>query len=370
MRTMASSNPCRQATSGVLRARAVACAIVLLSIVLGASGCTHRGAPPVASHPLIGNGSDGEDWVIGGRAQRVWIRGEDPDAPWLLVLHGGPGASATGLFRHFVPALERHFVVAYWDQRGTGRSYHRDMRADEISLPRLVADTGEVIARLHARRAGYPLHLMGVSWGGLLAMERAATSISGIDSIVLVSPAVWPARAEHESWRWTLERARRSGDERATRALESMGPPPHSVSDMLSMRRWTERLGGAFAGDLDQGDLMLGALATPEMGWWDLVLFGAGNRLALNALWPTISTRQAPLQLAGPVPVLYVLGRHDWQVPAQVSERHAQALALPCKRVVWFERSGHHPAFEEPERFVQVLRRWAAEDAEPCPAVP
>ncbi|MDR4467504.1 MAG: hypothetical protein MRJ68_04280 [Nitrospira sp.] len=49
--------------------------------------------------------------------------GEDRQAPILLWLHGGPGGAERPLFRYFNSELEKHFVVAYWDQRGAGRSF-------------------------------------------------------------------------------------------------------------------------------------------------------------------------------------------------------------------------------------------------------
>src|SRR5262245_36162970 len=53
----------------------------------------------------------------------VEIRGPARSAPLLLWLHGGPGGPERPLFRYFNSDLERHFLVAYLDQRGTGRSF-------------------------------------------------------------------------------------------------------------------------------------------------------------------------------------------------------------------------------------------------------
>ena len=47
----------------------------------------------------------------------------DAPAPLVLWLHGGPGGAERPLFRLFDAALEDHAVVAYLDQRGSGRSF-------------------------------------------------------------------------------------------------------------------------------------------------------------------------------------------------------------------------------------------------------
>jgi pimeloyl-ACP methyl ester carboxylesterase len=57
---------------------------------------------------------------LGGLDQWVMIRGESISNPPLILLHGGPGFSETGLFRHFNAPLEKSFTVVYWDQRGAG----------------------------------------------------------------------------------------------------------------------------------------------------------------------------------------------------------------------------------------------------------
>jgi len=51
----------------------------------------------------------------------------DSQNPAVILLHVGPGASESALVRHYDAALEQHFVMVYWAQRGTGRSYHMEV---------------------------------------------------------------------------------------------------------------------------------------------------------------------------------------------------------------------------------------------------
>jgi proline iminopeptidase len=52
-------------------------------------------------------------------------------------------------------------------------------------------------------------------------------------------------------------------------------------------------------------------------------------------------------------PTLLVVGRHDPQTPVACSEE--LAVGIPDARTVIFERSGHAPFIEEPERFRQEV---------------
>jgi pimeloyl-ACP methyl ester carboxylesterase len=56
---------------------------------------------------------------LGRLDQWVMIRGERAANPPSIPLHGGPGPSETGFFRHFNAPLELHGRLL--DQRGAGR---------------------------------------------------------------------------------------------------------------------------------------------------------------------------------------------------------------------------------------------------------
>lgn len=63
--------------------------------------------------------------------------------------------------------------------------------------------------------------------------------------------------------------------------------------------------------------------------------------------------RLVPLARELPRPTLLIVGRHDPQTPLAVSK--ALHDRIPDSRLCVFERSGHAPFVEEPERFVRVL---------------
>jgi pimeloyl-ACP methyl ester carboxylesterase len=73
--------------------------------------------------PVPGSLAEASYLRLGGIDQWVMIRGESILNPALILLHGGPGFSETGLFRYFNAPLERSFTVVYWDQRGAGKSF-------------------------------------------------------------------------------------------------------------------------------------------------------------------------------------------------------------------------------------------------------
>ena len=60
------------------------------------------------------------------------------------------------------------------------------------------------------------------------------------------------------------------------------------------------------------------------------------------------------------VPMLLALGRYDYTTPHVLWE--PVVGLLPDVTARRFEESGHHPFFEEPDLFVDVVTEWMADD--------
>lgn len=123
----------------------------------------------VSSFPACARMPEGVYLTINGDRQWLLTQG---DGPTLLILHGGPGASETLLFRHFNQELEMRFRVAYWDQRGAGRSYDRANPPPNMTVEQFLRDLDVVVQHLRAA-FGQPVILLGHSWGSALGLLYA-----------------------------------------------------------------------------------------------------------------------------------------------------------------------------------------------------
>jgi proline iminopeptidase len=104
------------------------------------------------------------------------------DHPVVIVLHGGPGAD----YRYLYPlkALADDYLVVFYDQRGTGLSPR--VPAEEITLQSFVDDLD---AFVQAFGKGRPVHLVGHSWGAMLASAYAGAHPHKVGKLVLAEPA-------------------------------------------------------------------------------------------------------------------------------------------------------------------------------------
>jgi len=128
---------------------------------------------------------------------RVWYRivggGASRERIPLMILHGGPGAPHDYLENLQELASETRRVVFY-DQLGCGHSDHPDDPA--LCYVARFADELETVRReLGLER----VHILGQSWGGMLAQEYALRQPRGLVSLILANTTssipMWVAEA-------------------------------------------------------------------------------------------------------------------------------------------------------------------------------
>lgn len=109
--------------------------------------------------------------IIGGIDQWIAIRGRDRSRPALLFLHGGPCDAQSPHLSLFAPWEER-YVVAQWDQRGSGKTFEKNGTATpDMTFERITQDAVEVARHVLGRLGARKLVLVGHSWGALLGLH-------------------------------------------------------------------------------------------------------------------------------------------------------------------------------------------------------
>lgn len=122
----------------------------------------------------------------------VRVAGNPESGHVLIAINGGPGFSS-----HYMLDLEQFagsdFAVVTYDQRGTGRSGSVPPQAAHFDLLKYVEDLEAVRETTGAGK----VHLLGHSWGGLVAMRYATLYPERVDSMVLVgsAPPTWQGLA-------------------------------------------------------------------------------------------------------------------------------------------------------------------------------
>ena len=300
---------------------------------------------------------------IGGIDQSIMLRGASVDSPVLLFLEGGPGGTAVGSMRIAGEPLEKSFVVATWDQRGTGRSASALEDAENITLEQSIRDTIEVTEYLRARFDERRIYLVGSSWGstlGVLAVQRRPDLFA---AYVGTGQMVDQAETDRRMYAESVTYAQQEGKVAFAEQLAAIGPPPYDnmLDYPVAISSNPEWHDFERAPDHSSRSSYPMNLLVPEFSLTEQVR-------SASALVDTFATLYPQLQGIDfrsdvdhlDVPVYVALGVHEATGRSSLVKEWFPTLAAPSKTLVTFEKSGHVPHLDEPGRFAawmtQVLQ--------------
>jgi pimeloyl-ACP methyl ester carboxylesterase len=293
---------------------------------------------------------------VDGSEQALMIRGHSVDNPVLLFLAGGPGGSEIGSMRNLSEGLEEDFVVATWDQPGTGKSigaFDPRMSPDEM-----VADTIAVTQYLRARFGEQKIYLVGNSWGTILGALTAERAPGLYHALVGTGQMVSTVETDRAFYEDTLAWADREGDTRLGDELRANGPPPYRDTLKYEAALSHEHDWNVYPGQdaLSGKGEMPGNILVEEYSLMEKLRLMGGMLDTFCALYPQLDgvDLRSDADALG-VPVYLIQGAHEARGRAVPARRWFEMLTAPDKHLIVFEQSGHKPSFEEPDRFRRVM---------------
>jgi proline iminopeptidase len=294
---------------------------------------------------------------IGGTKQYVEITGESDKNPVLLFIHGGPGWPQTPQLRYFNAGLTKYFTLATWDQRGCGKSYLHDSVAKNVTLEQITADAYELTQLLQQKFGQKKIFLAGFSWGSIIGVTLAQKHPEAYAAYVGISQVINMRQGMQATQNWLRENALQKKDAATLKILEWLGRSDSSVCKtpldcfMKQYELVAQYKGAVFN---PRSDTMVGKAITQYDDYknydWNKGFFYSA-RLLEKDLFAADFSGVTKIN----IPVYFMAGRHDWNVPAVMAEAFVKKLQAPHKEIIWFENSGHGPLEEEPEKFNAVL---------------
>jgi L-proline amide hydrolase len=283
------------------------------------------------------------------KGYKTWYRivgeGEEPGKLPLLALHGGPGACHDYL-ESLDAIAETGRRVIYYDQLGCGNSGLPEPHPEMWTVALYVEEVDAVRQALGLDR----IHLLGQSWGGMLAMEYMLTQPKGVASVTIAS-----SPASMTQWVSEANRLRRAlpADVQATlekhEAANTTSDPEYLAAQQVFYDRhvcrvppppYVTKTFDKLAANPEVYNTMNGPNEFFVVGTlknWDII-----DRL------PEINA-----------PTLVTSGKYDEATPTIAGTVYH---GIPGARWVPFDNSSHMAHVEEAERYMQVLDAWLAEN--------
>ena len=285
-----------------------------------------------------------------------------PDAPAVVVLHGGPGSGTQpSVLEWFDLARQR---VVLFDQRGAGQSQpHGEILNNDSA--KLVADIEMIRERLRIER----WMLVGGSWGATLALLYAAQQPSRIRAMVLRGSFL--ASQRELNWFFQLlgamvphaweQLTQGWHEEQRQQVLATLGKQLLHGSEQEAedaATRW-----GTYEEAIMQA--MSGKLTLPNASSKASARAIGKYRLQahylLNACFTCEADLVAATQALAETPTVIVHGSHDLVCPPENAARLAKLM--PHARLHWVPRGGHTPA----DPLITAALREAVMELHPSP---
>jgi proline iminopeptidase len=253
----------------------------------------------------------------------------------IIAVNGGPGLSHAYMMQNDLwQRVAAHRLVILYDQRGTGASKRVESNAPQ-SMNAQVADLDAIRNALALDRVA----VLGDSYGGMIAMAYAAAHPEHVARLILSDSAA-------PSWKSLVhllpqvfpDREQQGAAEAKKLAADPAAAAQSGFVNHMRMCFYSTDLRDAYLAHM--GDLGF----VPAVG---AAVQKATENLDLTSKLPGFK-----------FPTLVITGRYDMNVAPLTAWRMARAI--PGAQLVFFEKSGHLPAYEEPDKYLKVLDGFLA----------
>lgn len=313
--------------------------LALLTILLAACGGGEKTADQTPVKPAA---REEKLPVPGGN---IWYRVvQGGKGVPVILLHGGPGYSS--FYLKSLEALSSDRTVVRYDQLGGGKSDHIT-DTTMFNIPHFVAELDSLRSHL-----GFPkVHLVGHSWGTILAIEYYRAHPDHVASLVLASPAL-----DIPQWERNAKRLLTTLPDSAQRAVQA-SEKSHKYDDPAYQAALMDFYGRYVWRHPVQAELD-SVLATVNEGIYNYMQ-GPSEFTITGTLKQYNSTDLLP---SVKVPLLYTVGEFD---EADTATVYRFASLTPGAQTRVIPGAAHLTTWDNPEvmlRSVQVFLRKADND--------
>jgi proline iminopeptidase len=291
---------------------------------------------------------------IGGTEQWIEIRGRDRSRPPILFLHGGPGEAQSPLLSFFA-AWEERYVIAQWDQRGSGKTFSKGGAATpNMTLDQIAHDAVEVAQHVLSRLGERKLVLVGHSWGALLGLKVVRLRPQLFHALIATGQPVIGREIIEGMRRSAVVRAQAAGETQAVAALN--GLTAADLSDMNKLAvvfRWAEPFPPVDSNYLAKQVALIRPAGDPRSAaaeqWF------SGRQFSLSKLMPAILEFDARADgFVLPVPYFVIQGRDDTRTPTGLASAYVSQVRASQKGFTAID-GGHFACFTNPAGFLEAL---------------
>lgn len=278
--------------------------------------------------------------------------------PAMYILSGGPGEAPYYPYRQIADSLSSSYTCIIVHQRGTGKSANLPINEKTITVQQYTRD----LEALRRHRGDKKIALLGVSWGGMLAMDYAANYPEFTDDLILVcsgppSYKLWNVLYDNQFARRSVAEVdsmaalQKIFSAKSEKELDSLKRVCPDCPEVLAYKEFI-----IFHVRAMYYDRRKVSRAMYEQAFYDFnfQVIPIIDKEIMETRYD-ISEKLKKLD----IPALIVYGRQDDQGE---STFYLQQECLKNSQTRVIEQCGHEILEEQPEAFFKILREYISRD--------
>jgi len=306
-------------------------------------------------------------WIpINGIDQGMFIRSTDTTKPILLFIHGGPCFSTYFMVEKYQLQLEKYFTVCYWEERGGGLSYNKNIPIETMNFEQLIKDALAVTDYLRSRFKQDKIYILGHSGGTPIGLGAITQAPHLYHAFISIAQLTNQYESEKIAYQYITEKYNEKNNKRMVKKLKKFLDEEGNL-DVISFFKSSERdfsmhdlgIGTALNMNSVMKDIFIpvwkcNAYTFKEKFnfWYAKFKFLPKTNLRNEVINTDFSLKYDTLQ----VPIYFFSGKYDLTVNYNLSYDYFLKVNAPIKEFYLFENSAHSPMFEEPERFLEIIK--------------
>ena len=315
-------------------------------------------------NPIIDSISEKIHVNINGVQQGMFIKSKDINNPVLLFVHGGPGMPEYWLTQNYPTDLEDYFTVVWWEQRGAGLSFSRDIPPETMTADQFVSDTLEVTKYLLNRFDKEKIFLMAHSWGSYIGIQAVAQEPNLYYAYIGMGQISYQIQSEQLAYEYALEQYKKNKNVNMVQRLEAE-PPTLTVPLPKNYEALRDKyMHGIGIGTTREMESVITGIFIPSWQFREYTLreklnLWRGKIFARSRdfnLWDQMQATDLTQQVTDlEIPVYFFHGKYDYTCAYPLTKDYFEKINAPLKGFYTFEQSAHSPIFEEPQKALMIL---------------
>lgn len=297
---------------------------------------------------------------INGFNCKYHIWGKSEENPIIIFVHGGPGIPIRHKIKKYFKKLRDAYTLVAYDQRGIAGSYSDKLNETNITVDHLVDDLIRLADYFLNNSSAEKVYLIGESFGSListLAIKKKPSLFSGyigFGQFVSVQKTFELQKAE------LLKLAKEYKDNTIQTFVSDL---PEDLS------KWTDdqffEYNSFLYKTLDYGrqDNYKKAVISPMKRTFEYNFKEKRNWAKMLPIYTNLIRNKdldiSNLEISEDIPFFVFNGERDFTTPTSLAKEFVKKnVTNKNHRFVLFESCGHSCAFDQPERFMVLVRKY------------